>query len=75
MEFPNLPSSTSRTFQTDELNPLLDLGLLHQVGGFHGEDELPKSRSEAVPVVLDHRDTVLWAEEEEEEEMYVHKSF
>lgn len=42
------------------MDPLLDLGLLHQVGGLQGEDELPETRPEAVPVVLHHGHTVLW---------------
>lgn len=48
------------TFQRDVVYPLFDLGLLDQVGGFPGEDELPETRPEPVPVVLHHRHTVLW---------------
>lgn len=39
---------------------MIDLGLLNQVGGFLGEDELPETRPEPVPVVLHHRYAVLW---------------
>lgn len=48
------------TFQGAVTDSLLDLGLFHQVGGLFGEDELPKTRPEAVPVVFHHWDTVLW---------------
>lgn len=48
------------TFQRDVIYPLLDLGLLNQVGSFLGEDELPETRPEPVPVVLHHWHTVLW---------------
>lgn len=40
--------------------PLLDLGLFDQVGGFLGEDELPETRPEPVPVILHHGHAVLW---------------
>lgn len=48
------------TFQRAVIYPLLDLGLFHQVGGFLGEDELPETRSEPIPVILHHWDAVLW---------------
>lgn len=55
-----LSSSPLLTFQRAVIHPLLDLGLLHQVGGLQGEDELPETRPEAVPVVLHHGHAVLW---------------
>ena len=50
------------TFQRAVIYPLLDPGLFHQVGGFQGEDELPDTRPEAVPVVLHDWNAVLWVE-------------
>lgn len=54
--------------------PLLDLGLLDQVGGFLGEDELPETRPEPVPVILHHGHTVLW-EGHTHTRSRVHKTF
>lgn len=53
-------SSPLLTFQRAVIYPLLDLGLIQQVGGLQGEDELPETRPEAVPVVLHHGHAVLW---------------
>lgn len=47
------------TFEEGVQNPLLDLGLLHHVGGRLSEDELARSGFEAVPVVFDDGDAVL----------------
>ena len=48
------------TFQRSVIYPLLDLGLFNQVDSFLGEDELPETRPEPIPVVLHHWHAVLW---------------
>lgn len=47
------------TFQRAITDPLLDFGLVQQIGGVSGEDELPRTRAKAVAVVLHHRDAIL----------------
>ena len=47
------------TFKGVEVDPLFDLGLLHQVDGGLRQDELPQTRPEAVPVVLHQGHAVL----------------
>ena len=51
--------SGSRTFQRCVDDPLLDLGLLHQVDGACGQEDLPRPGLEALPVVLNHWHAVL----------------
>ena len=51
--------SAHLTFEGGEVDPLFDLGLLHQVGGGLRQDELPQARPEAVPVVLHQGNAVL----------------
>lgn len=47
------------TCQVGVVNALLDLGLLHDDGRALGEQQLPRPRLVAPPVVLDHRHCVL----------------
>lgn len=47
------------TCQVGVVNALLDLGLLHNDGRALGEQQLPRPRLVAPPVVLDHRHCVL----------------
>lgn len=47
------------TLECRILDFLLDVGHLNHVGGFLGEEELPRASLEAGPVVFEHRDAVL----------------
>lgn len=47
------------TFQDGVQDPLFNLGFVSHIGSHLGEDELPRSRFKAIPVVFDNWHAVL----------------